>query len=139
LILETTSRFGIDSSFLYLTERFPDADDDHLSLGDCNLIYRFAQSSRAQMRTGIGANWLNDSTRTDLGFNFTYGGDFFPCKPWVISAVVDWGTLGHAGLFRFRTTAGVIFDRFEGYVGYEYLDIGTTQGNFLIGGARVWF
>jgi hypothetical protein len=33
----------------------------------------------------------------------------------------------------------VIFDRFEGYVGYEYLDIGTTQGNFLIGGARVWF
>jgi hypothetical protein len=139
LILETTSRFGIDTSFQYLTERTPGGDDDHLSLGDCNLVYRFAQSPRAAMRTGIGANWLNDSTRTDLGFNFTYGGDFFPRKPWVLSAEVDWGTLGHAGLFRFRTTAGVIVNRFEGYVGYEYLDIGTTQGNFLIGGVRVWF
>ncbi len=139
LILETTSRFGIDTSFRYLTERSSSADDDHLGLGDCNLVYRFAQSPRAQMRTGIGANWLNDSTRTDLGFNFTYGGDFFPARPWVLSAAIDWGTLGHAGLFRFRTTAGVILDRFEGYVGYEYLDIGSTQGNFLIGGVRVWF
>ncbi len=91
------------------------------------------------MRAGLGANWLNDSTRTDLGFNFTYGGDFFPRKPWVLSAAIDWGTLGHAGLFRFRTTAGVILNRFEGYVGYEYLDIGSTQDNFLIGGVRVWF
>ena len=138
LILETTSRFGIDTSFQYLTERLPSADDDHLALGDCNLIYRFAQSPRADAH-GVGANWLNDSTRTDLGFNFTYGGDFFPCKPWVLSAAIDWGTLGHAGLFRFRTTAGVILNRFEGYVGYEYLDIGSTQDNFLIGGVRVWF
>lgn len=139
LILETTSRFGINTSLLYLTERFSNVADDHLNLGDCNLTYRFAQSEHVILRTGIGANWLNDSTRTDLGFNFTYGGDVFPCKPWVLSAVIDWGTLGHAGLFRFRTTAGVILNRFEGYVGYEYLDIGTTQGNFLIGGARIWF
>ncbi|MFZ1935302.1 MAG: hypothetical protein WCB27_02535 [Thermoguttaceae bacterium] len=138
LILETTSRFGIDTSFHYLSERLPDGDD-HLNLGDCNLVYRFAQSPRAEMRTGIGANWLNDSTRTDLGFNFTYGGDFFPCRPWVLSAAIDCGTLGHAGLFRFRTTAGVIFNRFEGYAGYEYLDIGSTGTNFLIGGMRVWF
>jgi len=24
-------------------------------------------------------------------------------------------------------------------VGHEHLDIGTTQGNFLINGVRVWF
>jgi hypothetical protein len=57
----------------------------------------------------------------------------------VLSAAIDWGTLGHAGLFRFRTTAGVIVNRFEGCVAYEYRDIGTTRGNFLIGGVRVWF
>ena len=139
LILETTSRWGVDASAQYLRERLPGDDFDHLTLGDCNLVYRFAQGPRAQMRTGLGANWLNDTTRTDLGFNFTYGGDFFPRKPWVLSSAIDWGTLGRAGLFRFRTTAGVIFNRFESYVGYEYLDIGTTQGNFLIGGLRVWF
>jgi hypothetical protein len=139
LILESTSRWGIDSQFQFLSERRFRSDDDHLNLGDCNLVYRFAQSPRAQMRMGLGANWLNDTTRTDLGFNFTYGGDFFPRKPWVLSTAIDWGTLGHAGLFRFQTTAGVILNRFETYVGYEYLDIGTTQGNFLIGGLRVWF
>jgi hypothetical protein len=139
LILETTSRWGIDTSVQYLRERRTGGEFDHLTLGDCNLVYRFAQSPQAQMRIGVGANWLNDATRTDLGFNFTYGGDFFPRKPWGISSAIDWGTLGHAGLFRFRTTAGVIWNRFEAYTGYEYLDIGTTQGNFLIGGVRVWF
>jgi hypothetical protein len=139
LILETTSRWGFDTKFRCLTEPQPGANDDHLNIGDCNLIYRFAQSPRVAMRMGVGANWLNDSTRTDLGFNFTYGGDFFPRKPWVVSTAIDWGTLGHAGLFRFRTTAGLIINRFESYVGYEYMDIGTTQGNSLIGGVRVWF
>jgi hypothetical protein len=139
LILESTSRFGFDASAQYLRQHMPGGDYDHLTVGDCNLIYRFAQGPQAQMRVGLGANWLNDSKQTDLGFNFTYGGDFFPQKPWVISSAIDWGTLGRAGLFRFRTTAGVIFNRFESYLGYEYLDIGTTQANFLIGGLRVWF
>ena len=139
LILESTSRWGIDASAQYLRERLPGDGYDHLTIGDCNLVYRFAQGPQAQMRVGLGANWLNDATRTDLGFNFTYGGDFFPQKPWVLSSAIDWGTLGHAGLFRFRTTAGVIFNRFESYLGYEYLDIGTTQSNFLVGGVRVWF
>jgi hypothetical protein len=139
LILETSSRFGIDTSAQYLYERLRGNSSDHLTLGDCNLVYRFAQCARAQMRLGIGANWLTDASRTDLGFNFTYGGDFFPRNPWVLSSDIDWGTLGRAGLFRFRATAGAIFNRFESYVGYEYLDIGTTQANFLIGGMRVWF
>ncbi len=137
-LLETTSRWGVDVSFQQFHEQLS-SGDDHLTLGDCNVVYRFAQHSHGQMRTGIGVNWLDNDGRTDLGFNFTYGGDFFPRKPWVLSSEIDWGTLGHAGLFRFRTTAGVVLDRFETYVGYEYLDIGTTQGNFLIGGLRVWF
>jgi hypothetical protein len=139
LILETTSRVGLDTSIQYLHERMPDGGFDSLTLGDCNLVYRVAQHPQAQVRMGIGANWLTDAAQTDLGFNFTYGGDFFPCKPWVISTAIDWGTLGHAGLFRFHTTAGVIVNRFETYVGYEYLDIGTTQTNALIAGVRVWF
>jgi hypothetical protein len=91
------------------------------------------------MRMGVGMNWLNDPTQTDLGVNFTYGGDFFPRKPWVISGEIDAGTLGNAGLFRFRTSLGLIFRRFETYVGYEYSDIGRTQDNFFISGVRVWF
>jgi hypothetical protein len=139
VILETTSRWGVQSSVHAFTEDLKNSHDDRLALGDCNLVYRFAQHQRGQMRLGIGANWLNDPIQTDLGFNFTYGGDFFPRKPWVISANIDWGTLGHAGLFRFRTSTGIIIRGFETYVGYEYSDIGSTQDNFLVSGIRIWF
>ena len=139
VIFDTASRIGFDGSFEHLRERLPGDNFDNLTLGDANLIYRFAQSARILLRTGIGMNWLNDARRTDLGFNFTYGGDFFPHKPWVISAAVDWGTLGHPGLFRFRTTAGILVNRFETYAGYEYCDIGRTQNNFFVAGVRIWF
>ena len=88
---------------------------------------------------GLGINWLNDPSQTDLGFNFAYGIDLFPVKPLIISTVMDAGTLGHAGLFRFRTTAGVAYKRMEYYTGYEYTDIGRTHWNGLIGGVRLWF
>jgi len=93
LILESTSRWGIDASAQYLRERLPGDGYDHLTIGDCNLVYRFAQGPQAQMRVGLGANWLNDATRTDLGFNFTYGGDFLSAE--TLGAVVG-DRLGHA-------------------------------------------
>ena len=103
------------------------------------MTYRFAQSDFGQFRAGLGINWLNDPSQTNLGFNFTYGADIFPAKPWVFSAVLDAGTLGHAGLFRFRTTAGVAYRSVELYTGYEYTDIGSVHWNGLIGGVRLWF
>jgi hypothetical protein len=139
MLLETTSRFGADASVQYFNERLFPTGNDHLFLGDCNVTYRFAQHPCAQMRIGLGMNWLGDTSRPDFGFNFTYGGDFFPVKPWVLSAEIDWGTLGNASLFRLRTTAGLMLDRFQPYVGYEYLSIGSTQCNFLIAGLSVWF
>jgi hypothetical protein len=138
MLLESTSRFGLDGSFAYLHERLPGGGTDQLALGDFNIVFRFAQNERVQFRSGLGVNWLDDETDTDFGFNFTYGADLFPLRPLITSATIDWGTLGHAGLFRFRTTAGVVFVGIEAYTGYEYLDIGSTQTNSLIGGVRIW-
>ena len=112
---------------------------DGLWLGDFNAIYRFAQSERAQFRAGLELNWLDDPVDTDIGFNFTCGADFFPQKPWILSATLDWGTLGSAELFRFRTSVGLIIHRVEVYSGYEYLDIDNSQINALLAGVRVWF
>jgi len=139
LLVSTTSRFGLDTSLNRLQERLPGDQRDELWIGDCNLVWRFAQSERAEFRTGIGVNWLDDAARTDLGFNFTYGLDLYPHEPWVFSTVIDWGTLGHAGLFRIRTTVGAMVRNVEVYTGYEYSDIGRTQWNGLIGGLRIWF
>ena len=137
MLISTASRFEFDARFQHLAERLADGGQDQLWTGDCNVTYRFAQSEFAQFRAGLGINWLNDPTQTDLGFNFTYGADFFPAKPWVFSAVLDAGTLGHAGLFRFRTTAGVVYRSVELYSGYEYTDIGSVHWNGLIGGVRL--
>ena len=139
LLIETTSRLGLDTRAQYLEERLSGGRHDQLWLGDCNLTFRFAQASWAEFRTGLGFNWLADSCGTDAGFNFIYGADFFFNKPWVASTTLDAGTLGHAALFRFQATAGVMLNRFELYTGYEYTDIERTHWNGLIGGLRVWF
>ncbi|HUT89844.1 MAG TPA: hypothetical protein VMY37_10125 [Thermoguttaceae bacterium] len=139
LLLETRSRFGLDTETSYLEEELPDGTQDALWLGDCNVVYRFAQGEYAQFRAGVGFNWLDDPEETDFGFNFTYGADLFPRRPWVLSATIDWGTLGEAELFRFRTTGGVVVHGVELYTGYEYLDIDSTQMNGIMGGVRIWF
>ena len=139
MLLSTTSRWGIDVEMNYLQERLPDDQRDHLWLYDCNLVYRFAQSKRSQWRTGLGVNWLTDNIGTEYGLNFTYGFDFYPRKPFVLSTELDWGTLGNAQAFHFRTTAGAVIYGIESYVGYEYRDIDSFQFNGLIAGVRVWF
>lgn len=139
LLLTTASRFGLDGQVDILSERLPDGSHDALALGDVNVVYRFAQGERGQFRTGIGLNWIEDPYETHAGFNFTYGADFFPHRPWILSATMDWGTLGRAELFRFRSTAGVQYHGVELYTGYEYLDIDSSQLNNILAGVRLWF
>ena len=138
LLWDTSSRWGIDSQFENLRESRDLQTDDDLYTGDVNLVFRFAQSPRVQMRTGVGINWLKDDQKTDFGFNFTYGGDFFAKKPLVVSTEIDWGLLGNANLFRARVTTGVTWHRFELYTGYEHLKIGSMELNGLVAGIRLW-
>jgi hypothetical protein len=137
LLLEHSSRFGIDTSWDYRYQDLLVGHDD-LWTGDFNIVYRFAQSERVQFRSGLGFNWLSDEIDTDFGFNFTYGADFFPAEPWVVSAVIDWGRLGNASLFHGRVTVGVVLDRFEIYTGYDYYDVGGTPLEGFIAGVGVW-
>lgn len=139
MLLERSSRFGYKLQWDYIEQRLPGGRCDHLQTGDFDIVYRFAQSERAQFRTGIGFNWLEDSGPTNFGFNFTYGADFYPVRPFIISSVIDWGTLGYTELFRGRLTIGAIFSHYEVYTGYEYLDVGRTGMGTLIGGVRTWF
>ncbi|MDZ7617498.1 MAG: hypothetical protein U1E05_10865 [Patescibacteria group bacterium] len=139
LLFNTASRFGLDAEANYFGEHTHRGERDRLWLGDGNLIFRFAQGDRSEWRVGVGLNWLDAPQKTDYGFNFTYGFDLYPCRPWIMSLDIDWGTLGHTGLFRLRTTTGVVIWGLESYIGYEYLDIGRTDSNSLIAGVRLWF
>jgi len=137
LLISTWRRLEIDTQADYFDEQWP-GGGDQLWIGDLNATFRFAQSERVQFHSGLGVNWL-EGPEPEVGFNFTYGAEFFPRKPWVLSTMVDWGTLGDAELFRFRSTAGVTVRGLGFYVGYEYLDIDRLHFNGLTSGIGIWF
>ncbi len=139
VLVETTPRLGLDADFRLLSEeRFPRAND-HLWLGDANLLFRFAQDEMVQMRTGVGFNYLSDDYDTNFGFNFTYGGDWYFVKPWVLSAEMDLGWLGEATVVHLRGTVGANWRFAEAYIGYDFYDIGRAQVGGMVAGVRLWF
>jgi hypothetical protein len=139
ILVETTPRLGLDADFRLLSEeRFPRAND-HLWLGDANLLFRFAQDELVQMRTGVGFNYLSDPIDTNFGFNFTYGGDWYFARPWVVSAEFDVGWLGEATVIHLRGTVGANWRFAEAYLGYDYYDIGRVNMGGMVAGVRLWF
>lgn len=138
LLLDSSIRFGIETEFNHYHEDFRLGSDDELWIGDLNFVYRFAQSDRVQMRSGIGVNWLSDHSDRDFGFNFTYGGDWFPRRPWVISTELDVGRLGDASLFHGRVTGGVLWRNTEFFVGYDHLSVGDADIDSMVAGLRFW-
>lgn len=138
VLVESTTRFGIESAFRYYQEDVA-AGTDSAWLGDANLFFRFAQSEQVQLRSGIGINFLSDRQQSDVGFNFTYAGDWYPVKPWVLSGEFDWGLLGDEQLLHVRLTTGLQYGGLESYIGYDFLDIGRFQTNSLVAGLRIWF
>lgn len=137
LLVETPFRLGVDTSGSVWNEA--GTGDGALCMGDFNLVYRFAQSERVQFRSGVGLNWLSDDAGAELGFNFTYGAEVYPSRPWVLGTTFDLGTLGDAGLFHCQATAGVVFDRWDVFVGVDYSRIGQGELSGLLSGVRFRF
>jgi hypothetical protein len=132
-------RLGLQGSGNWLTEGLTASRHDDMFLGDVNVVFRFAQHELVQMRSGLGVRFSADSSTSHAGFNFTYGADFYPVQPLVLSAQLDAGTLGSAWLFHTRVSAGLLWHNWETFVGYDYLRIGSVdlQGPLL--GVRLWF
>lgn len=137
LQLDSQSRFGLDTEWNYWREEIATGYDE-IWTGDANLVFRFAQSETAQFYTGLGMNWLGGS-ESDVGFNFTYGFDWFPAKPWVIRSVLDAGTLGSADLYHNKTTVGLCYQHVELYTGYDILHIGDTNLQGFVAGFTLWW
>ncbi len=139
LVFDTTSRFGIATDWDFFTQRLPCGCCDELTLGDANLTFRFAQSEWMQMYAGLGGRVMPDRSSTRGGFNFTYGGDVFPCKPVVVSSSLDLGNLGSAAVFRVRGTVGLVHRHCELFGGYDFLRIGSVDLQGPMAGRRLWF
>jgi len=138
-LLDSTSRWGVDTEFNYRREEIAAQVHDQLWTGDANLTFRFAQSRRVAMRTGIGMNWLSDRWGTNYGVNFTYGGEWFPVDPVVVTAGIDWGRIGDAEAFHLRTEVGLVLGRVEPFIGFDHFSVGGANTQELVSGIRIWF
>ena len=139
LKVEHESRWGIVSNWNWFRERLSDGSYDATLIGDTNLTFRFAQNEIASMYTGLGFRVLTDRHTNDWGFNFTYGGDWFPIRPLVVSGVFDAGTLGSAGVVHVRGSVGAIFHGWEVFAGYDLMRINSVNLQGPMAGVRWWF
>jgi hypothetical protein len=137
--LENASRWGVITNWNCFHESLSNGQSDETLIGDTNLTYRFAQNEVASMYAGLGFRMMTDRHQTDFGINFTYGGDWFPVRPLVVSASFDAGTLGNAGVVHARGSFGAIFGGCEVFAGYDFLRIGGTNLQGPMAGVRWWF
>lgn len=131
-LIEHRTRFGIDTEFNYRREGVTGGNHDHLWNGDFNVTYRFAQSEHWLIRAGLGVNWLDNQGDAEAGFNFTYGVDWYPLDPIIVSGVIDWGRIAGAGLFHGRATVGLVRDGWGAFTGYDYFRISDSDSHSWI-------
>ncbi|MBI1831498.1 MAG: hypothetical protein HYR84_08615 [Planctomycetes bacterium] len=137
--IDTADRIGIVTTWHYFRERLGCGCVDECLIGDTNVTFRFAQNEAASFYAGAGLRVFSDRWRTEYGFNFTYGGDWFPMRPFVVSGVFDAGNLGSAGVIHFRGTLGATWRGWEVFAGYDFLRIGAANLQGPMAGVRWWF
>jgi hypothetical protein len=139
LIIDRGMPLGIDTEVNYRTDPKRILADRNFWNGDFNVVYHLKQIRYVGFRLGIGANWLTDGNRTDVGFNTTAGFDVRLTKPFYATTVVDWGWLGSDQMFHWHISGGLDFGRFELFIGYDFFEVGNTERKNVLVGAGIWF
>jgi hypothetical protein len=139
VLLDTSYHVGCLIDVNYFNEDLGAGRRDQLLIGDANLVVSLIRMRKLEDRVGVGLRYLADDYDTNFGVNVLYGVDWFPIEPLVVSWQIDGGTLGHAGVFHFRATAGCCCSHAEAFVGYDYLRIGSQDLQGPMIGFRLWF
>jgi len=135
--LLTSSRFGAATTWYHFVEPQAQGPADTLTAGDVQVTLRFAQNERVSFWTGLGARFMPDE-QLHAGFIIAYGVDVFPVDPITLSARVDAGSLGHAGVGGVSLRAGVLLGPVDFGVGWDLLAIGDVSLTALTAGVRLW-
>ena len=111
--------------------------------GTALLSVRFAQSQRAQFRTGAGMR-LFHLTTPRWGLDLFYAFDIYGRHPVVFRGELHGGFVQSAGVFQARATLGGMLGRMELFAGgeYTYMSDGNGRGVPLggpVAGVRAWF
>jgi hypothetical protein len=98
-----------------------------VGLGNAELLYRFAESPRANFHSGLGYLQWADAEGLAHGVGFIYGFDSYPLWPLSFGSRLSIGVLGHSYAFQWRTYLGALIDRYEIQVAYDHLDVAGVQ------------
>ena len=119
-------------------EKLSATQSDRLWIGSIGAHYVFAQSERAQLRSGLGLRVMPDGNDQFMGAYFSYGMDLYPMRPLILSVNGDIGGLNGAAVGTLRATLGAIVDQVEVYGGYEGFWLGDVDLSMALLGARIW-
>jgi len=133
-----SNRIELESAWSLFAERLPGGGLDRMSIGDANVVFRFAESEHVQFRVGLGARAMLDRDGNAYGVNFTYGADILPVRPLVLSLVLDGGNLGKASFGQARATLGCLLGPVELLGGYEFMKVDGVSLSGPILGLRAW-
>ena len=139
LLTETSGGIGWDIEWSHFREKFFSRPSDSLNLADANLLFRWIETPRFQMRFGGGLSALVDGFGTDLGWNLTTVADLFPNSPLIISTQLDVGEIGSASHFHGAVTSGLNWQHAEFRVGYDFRKIGGVDLSGPSFGIRFWW
>lgn len=133
--LELLGRFG-------LLNDFTTHPHDQALHGTAHLLYRFAQSSHVDFRTGLGLRAFG-LHRPLTGIDLLYGIDVFGRHSITGHIEVHVGSLGEAFTSQGRLTVGVMLRNIELYAGFDHLGIRAhervTRLSSPMLGVRAWF
>ena len=138
LMTQLSGQFGMDAEATWYDKTRNSDVVGELWTGDANLVYKL-DVSRITLRFGGGAAYALEEGDTKVGYNFTYGTDFYIRRPFLVSGEIDWGQISSDQLFHWRVTAGFVYGSLEIFGGYDSYELGEFDIDGPVAGLGIVF
>lgn len=120
------------------TVLYEPALQDRAFLGAAELGLRVLSLRPLLVRLFASALYFEQGGYENSGGELGIGLDLFVGRPWVVTARASGAVLGDSVVSRARVQLGYLFTRYELFVAYEYLRIGSVNLSAPLIGTRLW-
>ena len=139
------NRLRLETEWQRYLEHLPSGKTDSLTVGTLGIALAFPVKDSATITLGTGACFYHDPYGDENGWYGKVGLEVYPIRPLIVNAEI-WG--GYVSVDEYdentfigggRATAGVIWNRFELYGGWQATWIESVTLSGPTAGLRVWF